>query len=99
MCLYRLWSLSDSILFQLYCSFILPIFDYDDTVWAPPPALHSKSMEFVHARFGSHICNDIEGYFGTMLSLSYNCLSTSIKFYITFYMLTFTIYLCFLMNM
>ena len=38
-CLYCLRPLSDSILFQLYCGFILPIFDYCDTVWAPPIAL------------------------------------------------------------
>ena len=38
-CLYCLQPLSDSILFQLYCGFILPIFDYCDTVWAPLIAL------------------------------------------------------------
>ena len=53
-------SLSDSMLFQLYCGFILPISDYCDTVWAPPTALLLKSMEWswILASFVSHMSND-----------------------------------------
>ena len=58
-CLHRLWPLSDSLLFRLYHGFVLPIFDYCDTVWAPPTALLSKSMERIHARFVSYKCNDV----------------------------------------
>ena len=54
-CLNRLRPLSGSILFRLYCGFILPIFDYCDTVWSPPTALLSKSMERIHARFVGHM--------------------------------------------
>ena len=54
-CLYHLWPLPDSLLFRLYCGFILPIFDYCDTVWSPPTALFSKSTEQMYARFVSHI--------------------------------------------
>ena len=56
---HRLRPLSDSLLFRLYRGFVLPIFDYCDTVWAPPTALLSKSMERIHARFVSYKCNDI----------------------------------------
>ena len=58
-CLYCLQPLSHTILFQLYQGFILPIIDYYDTVWAPPTALLSKSMERIHARFVSHMSNDV----------------------------------------
>ena len=57
-CLYRLLPLSDAILFQLYHSFILPVIDYCDVVWAPPTASLSKSMERIHARFVGHMSND-----------------------------------------
>ena len=54
-CLYYLLPLSESFLFQLYCGFILPIFDYCDTVWALLTALLWKSMERILARFVSHM--------------------------------------------
>ena len=47
-------AVPDSLLFRLYRGFILPIFDYCDTVLSPPTALFSKSMERIHARFVSH---------------------------------------------
>ena len=56
-CLNCLQALSDSILFYLYYGFILPIFDYCDTVWMSPTALLSKSLERIHARFVGHMNN------------------------------------------
>ena len=58
---YILYSLCliATILFQLDRGFILPIIDYCDTVWAPPTTLLSKSMEYIHARFVSHMSNDV----------------------------------------
>ena len=57
-CLYRLRPLSDEILFKLYRGFILPIIDYCDTVWTPPTASLSKSLERIHARFVSYMSDD-----------------------------------------
>ena len=41
----RLKPLPNSLLATLYCGHILPIFDYCDTVWSPPTAVLSKSLE------------------------------------------------------
>ena len=57
--LHRLKPLPNSLLATLYCGYILPIFDYCDTVWSPPTAVLSKSLERIHAHFaGSLPCID-----------------------------------------
>ena len=57
--LHRLKPLPDSLLATLYCGYILPIFDYCDTVWSPPTAVLSKSLERIHSHFaGSLSCID-----------------------------------------
>ena len=56
---YRLKPLPNSLLTTLYCGYILPIFDYCDTVWSPPTAVLSKSLEKIHSHFvGSLSCVD-----------------------------------------
>ena len=58
--LYHLQPLTDTILFQLYRGFIVPMVNY--CAWhcvAPPTALLSKSIEWIHARFVSHMSNDV----------------------------------------
>ena len=57
--LHRLKPLPNSLLATLYCGYILPIFDYCDTVWSPPTAVLSKCMEKIHSNFvGSLSCVD-----------------------------------------
>ena len=46
--LHRLKPLPNSLLATLYCGYILPIFDYCDTIWSPPTAVLSKCMEKIH---------------------------------------------------
>ena len=54
----------------LYCGYILPIFDYCDTVWSPPTAVLSKSLERIHSHFvGSLPC--IDGF--VKLTLAERC--------------------------
>ena len=43
--LHCLKPLPNSLLATLYCGYILPIFDYCNTVWSPPTAVLSKSLE------------------------------------------------------
>ena len=55
--LHRLKPLPNSLLATLYCGYILPIFDYCDTVWSPPTAVLSRSLEKIHSHFvGSLSC-------------------------------------------
>ena len=57
----RLKPLPGHVLFQLYQAFVLPIFDYCDTVWTHTAMSLSKSLERVHSRFlrGVPICSSI----------------------------------------
>ena len=85
------------ILFQLYQGFTLPIIDYCDTIWIPPTALLSKSMDRIHARFVSHMSNDVgllrlPWQNATAFIQLFKC----IKFYISFYVFIFRICLHFL---
>ena len=43
--------LPTSLLATLYCGYVLPIFDYCDTVWSPSTTVLSKSLERIHSRF------------------------------------------------
>ena len=43
-CLYRLRPLPDNLLGRLYCTFVLPLIDYCDTVWMPSSMLHFKRL-------------------------------------------------------
>ena len=52
---------------------VLPIFDYCDIVWAPPTALLSNFIERIHARFVSHLCNDV-GFKVTLAECHQFCL-------------------------
>lgn len=52
----RLKPLSNSLLATLYCGYILPIFDYCDTVWSPPTAVLSKALEKIHSHFAGFLC-------------------------------------------
>ena len=55
----RLKPLPNSHLATFYCGYILPIFDYCDTVWSPPIAVLSKSLHRIHSHFvGSLPCID-----------------------------------------
>ena len=55
--LYCLKPLLNSLLATLYCGYILPIFDYCNTVWSPPTAVLSRSMEKIYSDFvGSLSC-------------------------------------------
>ena len=49
--LHRLKPIPASLLATLYCGYILPIFDYCDTVWNPPTAVLSRSLEKIHSHF------------------------------------------------
>ena len=50
-CLFHLRPLSDNLLGRLYCTFVLPLIDYCDTVWTPSSMLHFKRLERLHSRF------------------------------------------------
>ena len=89
----HLRPLSGSILFRLYCGFILPIFDYCDTVWSPPTALLSKSMERIHVRFVGHMSDVLSFVKATLAERRHFHIIT--KFYIFLYLPTFRICLCF----
>jgi len=47
----------DPLLVTLYCGYILPIFDYWDTVWSPSTVALSKSLERVYSQFVGHLSN------------------------------------------
>ena len=49
--LHCLKPLPNSLLATLYCGYIIQIFDYCDTVWSPPTAVLSKSLERIHSHF------------------------------------------------
>ena len=47
----RLKPLPTSLLLLFTVDYILPIFDYCDSVWSPSTAILSKSLESVHSHF------------------------------------------------